>query len=162
VMLACALVLLALVLMPGFGQTVNGSTRWLTLGPLSVQASEPARMCLLLYLASYAVRHGQELSTSFMGFAKPMLVIALAAALLLAEPDFGAAVVLTATSLAVLFVGGARLREVFLSLALATGLLGALAFSSAYRVQRLLAFLDPWADPLASGFQLTQSLIAIG
>jgi cell division protein FtsW len=91
-----------------------------------------------------------------------MIIVAAAATLLLLEPDFGAAVVLTATSLGVLFVGGARLRDFVLAVAAGSVVLGSLAFSSAYRVERLTTFLDPWADPFASGFQLTQSLIAIG
>jgi cell division protein FtsW len=93
---------------------------------------------------------------------KPLAIVAAAAGLLLLEPDFGAAVVLTATSLGVLFVAGARLRDFLLAVGAGTIVLGTLAFSSAYRVERLTTFLDPWADPYASGFQLTQSLIAIG
>jgi cell division protein FtsW len=161
-LLLVALLLLALVLVPGLGHTVNGSTRWFAAGPFTLQASEPARLLLLLYLAGYATQHGEALSSSAAGFFKPMLMVICAAALLLMEPDFGAAVVVTATSLGLLFVGGARLREFFLALLVGGGVLGMLAVSSAYRVQRLTAFLDPWADPLNSGFQLTQSLIAIG
>ncbi|HLF12368.1 MAG TPA: putative lipid II flippase FtsW [Gammaproteobacteria bacterium] len=154
--------LLTIVFLPSLGHTVNGSTRWLAFGPVTLQASEPARLCLLLYLASYAVRHAQELGGSLKGFLKPMLIVAAAAVLLLLEPDFGAVVVLTATSLGVLFIGGARLRDFLLAVTVGSVVLGALAFSSAYRVERLTTFLDPWADPYASGFQLTQSLIAIG
>jgi cell division protein FtsW len=161
-LLIVALGLLVLVLVPSIGNTVNGSARWLALGPLTMQASEPARFCLLLYLASYAVRRSADLSGSFKGFLKPMAIVAAAAGLLLLEPDFGAAVVLTATSLGVLFVAGARLRDFLLAVGAGTVVLGTLAFSSAYRVERLTTFLDPWADPYASGFQLTQSLIAIG
>ncbi len=157
-----SMTLLIVVLLPGFGHTVNGSTRWLDIGPLTLQSSEPARLCLLLYLASYVVRHQKELGTSLLGFLKPMLVVTLACVLLLAEPDFGAAVVLTVTSMGLLFVGGARLRDFALSFLVALVALSTLALSSSYRVQRLTAFLDPWADPYASGFQLTQSLIAIG
>jgi cell division protein FtsW len=162
VLLAAGIALLVIVLIPTLGHTVNGSTRWILLGPIQMQASEPARLCLLLYIASYAVRHANDLAASLKGFMKPMLIVACAAALLLLEPDFGAAVVLTATSLGVLFVGGARLRDFLLAVVIGGVTLGALAFSSAYRVQRLTTFLDPWADPYASGFQLTQSLIAIG
>ena len=161
-LLLAGLALLVLVLVPGIGQTVNGSARWLELGPLRVQASEPARLCLLIYLASYAVRRSDALAANFKGFAKPMLVIAGACVLLLAEPDFGAAVVLTATSLGVLFVAGARLRDFLVAACTASLVLGVLALTSAYRVERLTAFLDPWEDPFASGFQLTNSLIAIG
>ena len=162
VLLIAGFALLALVLVPGIGDTVNGSARWLELGPLRFQASEPARLCLLMYLASYAVRRNADLTASFKGFLKPMLVIAAACALLLAEPDFGAAVVLTTTSLGILFVAGARFRDFTLAVAVASAALAVLAVSSAYRVQRLTAFLDPWGDPFASGFQLTNSLIAIG
>lgn len=161
-MLASGLALLGLVLMPGLGDAVNGSTRWLELGPARFQASEPARLLLLMYLGSYAVRHNADLASSFTGFVKPMLIVALACALLLAEPDFGAAVVLTATAIGILFVAGARLRDLLFASAVAGTALAALAMSSAYRLERLTAFLNPWNDPFASGFQLTQSLIAIG
>ena len=110
-LLLISMVLLISVLVPGLGHTVNGSTRWLDIGPLSLQPSEPARVCLILYLASYVVRHQQELGASLLGFLKPMFFVTLACVLLLAEPDFGAAVVLTVTSLGLLFVGGARLRD---------------------------------------------------
>ena len=157
-----SMALLISVLLPGLGHTVNGSTRWLDFGLLTLQPSEPARMCLILYLASYVVRHQRELGASFLGFLKPMLIVTLACALLLAEPDFGAAVVLTVTSMGLLFVGGARLRDFVFSLFVALVALSVLALSSSYRMQRLTTFLDPWADPYASGFQLTQSLIAVG
>jgi cell division protein FtsW len=161
-LLAAALALLLIVLVPGVGHTVNGARRWLLVGPVTLQASEPARLCLLLYLAGYAVRRGEELSASLKGLVKPMLVVGAAGALLLLEPDFGASVVLTATSLGLLFVGGARIRDFVLGVAVGGAALAVLAFSSAYRFQRLTKFLDPWADPYAGGFQLTQSLIAIG
>ncbi len=161
-MLLAAFVLLASVFIPGMGHTVNGSTRWLSLGPLSLQPSDPARLCLIMYLCSYVVRHHERLRASSWGFILPMVVVALACVLLLAEPDFGAAAVLTATSLGILFIGGARLRDFIFCLLLAVGSMSALAVSSGYRLQRLTGFLDPWADPFASGFQLTQSLIAIG
>jgi len=157
-----AMVLLISVFVPGLGHTVNGSTRWLDLGPITLQTSEPARIFLTLYLASYVVRYQQEMGASLIGFLKPMLVVVLACWLLLRQPDFGAAVVLTATSFGILFIGGARLRDFALCLLVAVGGLAALAITSPYRLQRLLAFLDPWADPYASGFQLTQSLIAVG
>ena len=162
VLLIAAFGLLALVLVPGFGTTVNGSTRWLSIGPVTVQASEPARLALLLYLAAFAVRHAEELATTLKGFVKPLVVVAAACVLLLAEPDFGAVVVITATSLGLLFVAGARFRDFVLAVVLGAVVLAVLAFSSEYRVQRIMAFLNPWDDPFASGFQLTQSLIAIG
>jgi cell division protein FtsW len=162
VFLFTAMALLASVFLPGFGLTANGSTRWLDLGPLTLQPSEPARVCLLLYLSSYVVRHQKELGTTMLGFLKPMVFITLACMLLLAEPDFGATVVLTATSLGLLFVGGARLRDFLLFLLTATTTLSVLALNSGERLQRLTTFLDPWADVERGGYQLAQSLIAIG
>jgi cell division protein FtsW len=156
------LALLVLVLVPAISHSVNGSRRWLEFGPITVQASEPARLCLLLYLASYAVRRSTELGASLNGLVRPLAVVGAASVLLLAEPDFGATVVLAATSLTVLFVGGARLRDLMLALLVGGGVLTLLAFSAEYRVVRLMSFRDPWADPLDSGFQLTQALMAIG
>lgn len=163
-LLVClALGMLIAVLIPGLGNTVKGSTRWLSISGISViQVSEPARLLMLMYLSGYAVRHRAELRERFVGFAKPMLLIGCTCFLLLLEPDFGAAVVMLAISLAVLFVAGARLRD-FLASSLAVGLvLAVLAYVSPYRLKRLKGFLDPWSDPLDSGFQLTQSLMAIG
>jgi cell division protein FtsW len=161
-LLAASFGLLVLVLVPGIGHEVNGSQRWIRLGPLNFQPSEIARWLLVTYVAIFAVRHQTELRSSADGFFKPLAVLVAAAALLLLEPDFGAAVVLCVTGTAVLFVAGARMREFLL--VCGVGLLGvaSLAVMSPYRLQRILAFLDPWADPFNSGFQLTQSLIAIG
>ena len=153
---------LLLVLVPAFGLAENGARRWLILGPITVQASEPARLFLLLYLAGYAVRRSTALGESLNGLVKPLAVVGVAAVLLLLEPDFGATVVLGATALAVLFVGGARLRDLLLAMLVGGGVLTALAFSADYRVVRLMSFRDPWADPLDTGFQLTQALMAIG
>jgi cell division protein FtsW len=161
-LLIVALTLLVVVLVPAFGHAVNGSRRWLLFGPITVQASEPARLCLLLYLAGYAVRRSTELGASLNGLVRPLFVVGAAAVLLLAEPDFGATVVLGATALTVLFVGGARLRDLTLAVLVGGSLLTALAFSADYRVVRLMSFRDPWADPFATGFQLTQALMAIG
>ena len=161
-LLVVGLGLLVVVLVPALGLAVNGSRRWITFGAITVQASEPARLCVLLYLASYAVRRSSELAASLNGLVRPLFVVAAAAVLLLLEPDFGATVVLGATSLTVLFVGGARLRDLLLALIVGGALLTVLAFSADYRVVRLMSFRDPWADPFATGFQLTQALMAIG
>ncbi len=160
--LVVALLLLAVVLLPGVGHTVNGSTRWLPLGPVSLQVSEPARLLLLIYIAGYLVRRHDHVRGSLSGFVRPMLTVTLACTLLLAEPDFGAATVLLAAVLGMMFVGGVRWRDLALLVLAAGASLAALALSSPYRLERLTAFLDPWADPFDSGFQLTQSLIAVG
>ncbi|MDX1443162.1 MAG: putative lipid II flippase FtsW [Gammaproteobacteria bacterium] len=162
-LLLAGFALLTLVLVPGFGREVNGAVRWLTIGPVRlIQASEPARLCFFIFIADYIARRNTELSTTFTGFAKPMGLMALAGILLLAEPDFGAATVLIATVLGMLFIGGARLRDFLALVVAAFAALAALAVSSPYRLERLTTFLDPWSDPFNSGFQLTQSLIAIG
>jgi cell division protein FtsW len=161
-MLLVGIGLLCLVLVPGIGYEVNGATRWVRFGIMNLQVSEPARLCLLIYVAGYVVRQQKALREEFVGFLRPMLVLSLACALLLAEPDFGAAIVLLATALVVLFVAGARIRDFILFFSAAVMAIVALTLTSPYRVNRLTGFMDPWADPYNSGFQLTQSLIAIG
>jgi len=161
-LLFVGLALLIVVLLPGVGQEVNGGTRWLRLGVINLQVSEPARFCFLIYLAGYLVRQNKSLRDEFTGFLRPMIVLTVACVLLLAEPDFGAAVVLLATALVMMFVAGARLRDFFLFFMVAAVAIVALVLTEPYRVKRVTGFLDPWADPFNSGFQLTQSLIAIG
>jgi cell division protein FtsW len=154
--------LLILVLVPGVGRNVNGSQRWLALGPLTLQPSELAKAAMILFVSGYIVRQGRSLQESWQGFLRPLLVLGLIAVLLLAEPDFGATVILLATAFGMLFLAGMRLGHLALIIA-ATGLLGALLIRAApYRLQRLIAYTDPWADPYGSGFQLIQSLIAFG
>ncbi|MBV8782766.1 MAG: FtsW/RodA/SpoVE family cell cycle protein, partial [Gammaproteobacteria bacterium] len=161
-LLAVAGLLLVVVLIPGLGHAVNGSRRWLRLAGANFQVSELARVLVLVYIASYAVRREEELRGSFLGLLKPLALLGGACALLLIEPDFGAATVLFATGFGLLFLAGARLRYVIAMTACAAAGFAVLAVSSSYRLRRLTAFLDPWADPFNSGFQLTQSLIAIG
>ena len=161
-LLAFALFLLVLVLVPGVGKTVNGSTRWISMGLLNLQVSEVVKLFLLIYVAGYLVRHGEQVRTSVWGFLKPMMMVGLAGLLLLLEPDFGSTVVIMGTVLAMTFLGGVRFSQFVLFL----GLFGAsalmLVISSPYRMERLTSFMNPWADPFDTGFQLTQSLIAIG
>ena len=160
--LLLAFVLLALVFVPGLGHTVNGSTRWIRAGFMNIQVSEPARLCLLIYLAGYLVRRNRVLRDGFSGFLRPIALLSVACMMLLAEPDFGATIVLLATAMVMLFVAGARMRDFFLFLVVGGVGLSAMAIASPYRLKRLTGFMDPWSDPFNSGFQLTQSLIAIG
>jgi cell division protein FtsW len=161
-LLLFALAILALVFVPGVGREVNGARRWIDLGPVNLQASEVARLCLLMYMASYAVRRNEEIRTRLRGLLKPALPLGLACGLMLLEPDYGAAVILMTIGLILLFMAGARLLHLgLLFSALATAAV-ALVLSSPYRLRRLISFTDPWEHPFASGFQLTQSLIAIG
>jgi cell division protein FtsW len=161
-LLAVAIGLLLIVLVPGVGHAVNGSRRWLRIAGANFQVSELARVLVLIYIASYAVRREEQLRQSLAGLAKGLGLLLVVDALLLAEPDFGAATVLFATGFGLLFLAGARLRYVVAMTAIAAALFGLLAVTSSYRLKRLTVFLDPWAHPFTSGFQLTQSLIAIG
>jgi cell division protein FtsW len=157
-----SIILLAFVLIPGVGHTVNGATRWLNFGLFTFQVSEVAKLFLIIYLSGYLLRRGGEVQTNTMGFIKPMLILAMASGLLVLEPDFGAAAVLLMTGLGMIFLGGVRFGQFLLFMIGTLGIMGLLAVSSPYRLARITSFLDPWADPFNSGFQLTQSLIAIG
>ncbi|MBM4195977.1 MAG: putative lipid II flippase FtsW [Gammaproteobacteria bacterium] len=158
-----AFALMLSVLVPGLGRTVNGSTRWLNVAGMNiVQVSEPARLLILLYMAGYAVRHNQALRTTTQGFLRPLAVSGAGCLMLLAQPDFGAALMLMVVTLSVLFVAGARLRDFFACGAVVVCLGAIVALAAPYRVVRLTSFLNPWGDPYNTGFQLTQSLIAIG
>ncbi len=161
-LLVVALLLLLLVLIPGVGYTVNGARRWLRLGGLNFQVSEFARVCALVYLASYAVRHEEALRAGFAGLFRPLALIALLSGLLLIEPDFGAASVLLASGLGLLYLAGARLRWVLALMITGSAGMALIAVLEPYRMRRLLSFIEPWAHAFDSGFQLTQSLIAIG
>jgi cell division protein FtsW len=156
------IVLLVLVLIPGIGRTVNGATRWIPLGPLNLQPSELMKLFTVIFVSGYLVRRQQEVTNSFSGFLKPMLLVAVASAVMVAEPDFGTAAVLLATVLGLMFLGGALAWQFAALLGTVVGLLILLMITSPYRLQRLIAFTDPWADPYNKGFQLTNSLIAFG
>lgn len=160
--LIAALALLVLVLVPGVGKDVNGSQRWLPLGPFTLQPSELGKLALVIYLAGYLVRQEEEVRNQWSGFLKPMGVVGVMALLLMVEPDFGATVICGGTAFGMLFLAGAKLGHFLLVLLGALLALLALVFSAPYRVQRLTAYTDPWADPFGSGFQLIQSLIAFG
>ncbi len=161
-LLILAYLLLALVLLPGVGKTVNGSTRWIHLGPINIQVSEIVKVCAIMYVAGYLVRRIDEVRTRFWGFLKPLAVLGVMILLLLKQPDFGAVVVIMASVLVMMFLAGVKLLH-FLSVILGSGLAAyALVASSDYRKQRVISYIDPWADQYDSGYQLVQSLIAFG
>lgn len=162
VLLVVAAVLLVAVLIPGIGHEVKGGRRWLRLAGFNLQASEVARVLVLCWVAAYAVRRETELRETLGGLLRPLGITSLFCVLLLAEPDFGAASVLFATAFGLLFLAGARLRWVMLCLVVAGAVFSLLMMAAPYRVRRITAFLDPWAHAYDSGFQLTQSLMAIG
>ena len=161
-LLLSSFVMLLLVLVPGVGVEVNGAVRWVNAGLFRLQVSEPAKLFFIIYMASYLARHGEEVRSSISGFIKPAGLLVVASLLLLLEPDFGATVVLAATVMGMIFMAGVKLVHFGGMLGLAGLSLAGLAVSSPYRLERLTTFLNPWADPFDSGFQLTQSLIAIG
>ncbi|MDX1266670.1 MAG: cell division protein FtsW [Oceanisphaera sp.] len=158
--LVLAIVLLVVVLI--IGREINGSQRWLPLGPLNVQPAEIAKLALFTFLAGYLVRRQDEVRGQWKGFLKPLAVMGLMSLLLLKQPDLGSVVVLFVTTLGMLFLAGARLSQFLSLLALGAGLLVFLIISAPYRVRRVTSFLNPWEDPFGSGYQLTQSLMAFG
>lgn len=156
------LLLLLLVFIPGLGYTANGSTRWISIGSFHLQASEIVKLFSVIYLAGYLVRHNDSVRTTFAGFLRPLGLLVIVAVLLLLEPDFGAAAVLIATAVAMMWLAGVRVSQFMLLVIAVVAALALLVYTSEYRMQRLTAFLNPWADPFNSGFQLTQALIAFG
>lgn len=157
-----ALALLILVLIPGVGREVNGSQRWLPLGPFTLQPSEFAKLAVVIYLAAYMVRREHEMRHQWQGFLKPMAVLFATTLLLMIEPDFGATVIVAATAFGMLFLAGVKVGHFMVVVLGALGAMLVLVVSEPYRVKRLTAYTDPWADPYDTGFQLTQSLIAFG
>ena len=159
-LLIFGLFLLVTVLL--IGRSVNGSMRWIALGPITIQAAEPAKLFFFCYLAAYLVRRRDQVMEDWRGFAKPLVVFALLAGLLLRQPDLGTIIVMFVTTFGLLFLAGAKLWQ-FISLAsVGVFLLAMLAVFEPYRWRRITSFLDPWQDPFGSGYQLTQSLMAYG
>lgn len=153
---------LILVLFPGIGHRVNGSARWIMLGPINLEGSELTKLCLVIYFAGYLVRHNESIQTTWGGLLKPLVILGIVAGLLLLEPDFGAAFIIGLTVLGMIFMAGVRLSY-FLILIFGVAVAAAMAaIASPYRVARLTTFLNPWLNQFDSGYQLTQSLIAFG
>lgn len=160
-LLIIAILLLAIVLVPGVGHAVNGSSRWIGYGVFRIQVSEIVKFSIVLYMADYLVKR-QHLFSQFKEFLKPMALLAIIAGLLIKEPDFGATFVIMVTVLGMMFLAGVKLRHFLVLFLLVLFVLIILALSEPYRIHRLTSFLDPWANPYKSGYQLTQSLIAFG
>ena len=164
IFLVLSVIGLGLVFVPGIGHEVNGSQRWLNLGIIKVQASELAKLAAVFYVAGYLVRRQHEVQQQWSGFIKPLGILGFIVFLLLLEPDFGAVVVLMGAVMVQLFLGGVKAGQFFL-LMVATLILSIIVLTSeSYRMERLMAYLDPWAPEhvYGTGYQLTQSLIAFG
>lgn len=159
------LLLFGIILLVGVilvGRTVNGSTRWLVVGPITIQAAEPAKLFFFCYLSAYLVRRRDQVMEDWRGFAKPLVVFGVLALLLLKQPDLGTIIVMFVTTFGLLFLAGAKLWQ-FVSLA-SVGLISIslLAYFEPYRWRRVTSFLDPWAEAFGDGYQLTNSLMAYG
>jgi len=161
-LLLFAVLLLLLVFVPGLGVKINGARRWIRLGISNFQSVEAVKLFFIVYLASYLVRHQEAVQTKLFGVIKPIGVAGVLIVLLLAQPDFGSSALIIAVTVGMIWLGGARMRNlVYLSIPLLP-VIAWVATTSDYRVKRLTSFLNPWADPFKDGFQLTQALIAIG
>ncbi len=161
-LLFAAIGLLVLVLIPGIGVGVKGSMRWISLKVFNVQPSEIAKLCAFIYIAGYLQRHHNRLADSTMAMLMPLFVLGFAGFLLLLEPDFGSTAVLFCVALGMMFLAGVSLWRYVIMLGSTSMLMWVIVNSAEYRKKRLISFLDPWADAYGEGFQLTQSLIAVG
>ena len=161
-LILAAFALLLLVFVPWLGVEVKGARRWIRLGLANFQAVELVKLLLIVYLAGYFVRHQEALQQSLLGVIKPLVVTGALLGLLLAQPDFGGAMLLMAISGGMLWLAGGSARHLLGMGLAAMPVVAIAAMSEQYRVNRLMAFLDPWAKPFDEGFQLTQALIAVG
>jgi len=157
-LLLIGLVLLLVVLI--VGREVNGSTRWIPVGPFNIQASELAKLFFFSYIAGYLVRKRNEVQENIKGFAKPIAVFAVYAALILMQPDLGTVVVMFVTTVGLLFLAGAKLWQFFALILTGIALVVGLIVLEPYRMARVVGFLEPWDDPFGKGYQLVQSLMA--
>lgn len=160
VLLLISILLLLVVLIAG--SSVNGASRWISFGSLRIQPSELSKLALFCYLSSYLVRKTSEIRSNFWGFCKPMGMMIALAVLLLAQPDLGTVVVLFITTLAMLFLVGAKLWQFLAIIGCGIFAVCLLVIAEPYRLTRVTSFWDPWADRFGTGYQLTQSLMAFG
>lgn len=160
--LILGIVALVLVLIPGIGVEVNGAKRWINLGVSRFQVVEAVKLALIMSLATYVVKHKKGIQRSMLGVLKPLIIVVLIAGLLLVQPDFGSAVLLMIITLVMVYIAGARYRDLTVISLLAGSAMMVIAWAEPYRVRRLVNFVDPWQDPFNAGFQLVQALIAVG
>ncbi len=161
-LLALAGGMLVLVLVPPLGQSINGTRRWLRLGPVSFQPAELAKLALVLFLATFLTRRHDEVARFWRGFVPPLAVAAGFAGLVVLQPDLGNCVTLVVLTFALLFLAGSRWLHLGFVLAAALPLVAMAIYAAPYRLRRIIAFADPWQDPRGSGFQIIQSWLALG
>lgn len=160
-LLLCFVLLLA-VFVPGIGKTVNGARRWINLGVSNFQAVEAVKLMYVVWLASYLVRFRDEVNATWIAMLKPIGVAILLVALLIMQPDFGSLSLILAITAGMLVLGGVHMPRMFGPVLIGLPVLAAIAIAEPYRVRRFTSFLDPWADQLGSGYQLTNALMAVG
>lgn len=161
-LLLFAVILLLLVFVPGLGMRINGARRWIRLGIVGFQSVEAVKLLFIVYIASYLVRQRDSVQGRFFGVVKPLGMAVVMVVLLLAQPDFGSATLIVAVTIGMVWLGGARMRNLaYMAIPVMPAIAWA-ALTSDYRVKRLTSFLNPWEHPFDDGFQLTQALIAIG
>lgn len=161
-LLLLAALMMILVLIPGVGRVAGGARRWITAGPLSFQPVEVAKLALVLYLTRFVTRRGLGVRNLQRGVLPPLAIAGVLVVLALRQPDMGSALVLGAIVMVALFLGGARMIHLGLVVSAALPLLAIAVAVAQYRLQRVLAFLNPWRDPQGSGFHIIQSLLAFG
>jgi cell division protein FtsW len=161
-LLLVAGVLLVLVLVPPIGQAINGTRRWIRLGPVSFQPVELAKLALVLYLAAFLAKRRGELADFRTGALPPLLVAGLMAGLVLLQPDLGNCMTLIVLTFALLYLAGTPIKHLALVAAPALPLVAVAIWMAPYRMRRITAFMDPWADARGSGFQIIQSWLALG
>ena len=160
-LLACV-VLLMLVFVPGIGHTVNGARRWINLGISNFQVVEAVKLLYIVWLASYLKRYSEEVAATWTAMLKPLGVAALLVGLLLLQPDFGSSSLLLAITAGMLVLGGVNMPRMFGPVLGGLVLMAVVAIAEPYRVRRLTSFMDPFADPFNSGYQLANALMAVG
>jgi cell division protein FtsW len=160
--LVVAVVLLVLVLVPPIGQAINGTRRWIRLGPVSFQPVELAKLALVVYLAAFLAGKREGLGDFRTGVLPPLLVAGVLAGLVLVQPDLGNCLTLIVLTFGLLYLAGSPIKHLAWVAAPALGLVTVAVWMAPYRMRRITAFLDPWSDPRGSGFQIIQSWLALG
>jgi cell division protein FtsW len=159
---AVSIFLLALPLLPGIADRAGGASRWVRLGPVRFQPAEFVKVCMVVFMAGFFARHEAKISSFFHGIIKPFSLVGAAAALLLMQPDFGSSAVIIVVVLAMALASGVRFAHLLFCTAVVAVVMGTLVFISPYRMMRVVSFLSPFADASGKGYQLIQSLIAVG
>lgn len=157
-----AMLLLVLVLIPGIGRLGGGARRWIDLGLFNIQPSEIAKIAVIIYIADFIERRETRVNNFFGGYLPPLITLGCVISLILLEPDLGTAITVGIIGMLLLFIAGAALKHLFLTVLLTIPFVCYLIFSTPYRKRRILAFINPWLDEQGTGFQIVQSFIALG